>query len=226
MIKGLIFDFDGLILDTEGPEYQAWQEIFTSHGCTLPLSEWTKCLGSSTDAFDPVVYLGSLVNGPVEGDELRKQYKARSHDLIRSKSLLPGVKEYITTAKDLGLKLAIASSSTYEWVTGHLDRFCLTDQFDAIYTQESVVKVKPAPYLFQNALNALGISSNQAIVFEDSLNGVIAANAAGIYCVAVPNQISITLDLSSADLILSSLADLPLRELLRTVNGKGEDFTK
>jgi HAD superfamily hydrolase (TIGR01509 family) len=140
--------------------------------------------------------------------------------LYLSQPVLPGVLDYLQEARRLGLKLAIASSSRHAWVEGHGGRLGILDYFDKIICRDDVAegRTKPNPDLFLLALERLGVQANEAIVFEDSPNGVKAAQAAGIFVVAVPNAITSLLTIDNADLTLASLADLSLSELLRKVN--------
>jgi HAD superfamily hydrolase (TIGR01509 family) len=131
--------------------------------------------------------------------------------------VLPGVIDYLDSAEDLGLSLAIASSSPENWVRGHLARLGLYDRFDAIKTADDVKRTKPDPELYFAALNALGVQASEAIVFEDSPNGIRAAKAAGIFAVAVPNKLTAQLKLQEADMRMDSLADLPLKALLERI---------
>lgn len=128
--------------------------------------------------------------------------------------LLPGVERYLEEARRLGLKTAIASSSSRDWVLEHLRRFELEDRFEAVVCREDVERTKPDPALYCVALQRLSADPNDAIALEDSSNGIRAAKAAGIYCVAVPNAMTSSMDLSSADLRLDCLESLPLSELL------------
>ena len=214
MIQALIFDFDGLILDTEVPEFQAWQEIYQEHGCHLPLSIWATCIGASSDTFDPYAYLESLTGRPVERDIIRSKRRRRIGELLETQAILPGVEEYITDAKRLGLKLGLASSSPGDWVTGHVLRLGIKEHFDCIKCSEDVKEVKPAPDLYQSVLESLNISADEAIALEDSPNGILAAKRAGLFCVVVPNSLTRQLSLDQADIRLTSLSDLPLRALL------------
>ena len=100
--------------------------------------------------------------------------------------------------------------------------------FDAIKTSADVERVKPDPALYLAALDALGLDATEAIALEDSPNGIAAAKAAGLFCVAIPNAMTHDLDVSAADLRLASLADLPLAELLHIVENRrtGTDRTR
>lgn len=216
MIRALIFDFDGLILDTELTAFQSWQEVYEEHNCALPLEEWAKCIGNA-DLFDPVDYLETLLGSSVAQTAIREKRRRRHMELISALSALPGVEEYLHTAQQLGLKLAVASSSPREWVTAHLSRLHLLSFFDILCCGDEVTRKKPDPELFLTALEKLGVRSEQAIVFEDSPNGVRAANRAGIFCVAVPNLITGQLPLDHADMRLKSMAEKPLLELIAEV---------
>ncbi len=218
-IQALIFDFDGLILDTEMPDFAAWVEIYEEHGCELPISEWAKILGGAgASPFDPCDYLEAQAGRPLDKDALRVKHRTLDKKALAEQQILPGVENYIADAKRLGLKLAVASSSAHSWVDGHLQRLALFDHFDVIKCADDVPRTKPDPALFLAALAALGVEADSAIVLEDSPNGALAANRAGIYCVAVPNPLTRQLSLAHADLQLDSLADLPLEALIQVQN--------
>lgn len=216
-IKGLIFDFDGLILDTETPEFRIWQDIFGSYGLQLSLEVWSKQLGTSSDTFDLVVHLGKQLGReftPEEAAQIVDLKKQQISNKLFQQSPLPGVREYFESAKRIGLRLGIATSSSFAWVSGHLFRLGLMDYPECIRTADDVQQVKPHPELYQCALQCLSLQPDEAIAFEDSPNGVTAAKTAGIFTVAVPLPLTQSLNFSHADLVLKSLADLPLEELL------------
>ncbi len=214
MMKALIFDFDGLILDTEVPEYQSWEEVYQTYGCVLPLEKWLECIGTA-DAFNPYEYLEEQLGRSIDRVEVRLQRRPRFAELMADQKVLPGVEAYITTAKDLGLKLGVASSSPREWVVGHLSNLGLEKHFDAICCGDEVTETKPNPALYLNVLQALEIQGHEAIALEDSPNGILAAKRAGIFCIAIPNALTRQLSLSLADFQMGSLADLPLEQILQ-----------
>ncbi len=219
MIKALVFDFDGLIVDTEMSSYQTWQEIYAEHDCQLPFSTWAICIGGSPQLFDPCEYLEQQIGRPVLREEIRLRRRQRHIRMVEAQPVLPGVEDYILSAKRLGLKIGVASSSRHEWVDTHLTRLGLIDYFDSIKCFDGVKRTKPDPELYLAVLDALGVHGQQAIALEDSPNGVIAAQQAGIFCVAVPNPVTSQLSLLHADLCLSSLTEVSLEQLLAKVRG-------
>lgn len=213
-IRALIFDFDGLILDTETPEFHVWEIIYQEHGCTLPVADWEAYIGGATGAFDPYEHLEAQVGRPLDREAIWARHRSESAERIAQERVRPGVEAHVGAGRRLGLGLGIASSSDRDWVMGHLTRLGLADRFDAILTADDVTRIKPWPDVFEAALRAVDVSPSQAIVFEDSPNGVTAARRAGIYCVAVPNGITRHLPLDHADLVLPSLDAAPLETLL------------
>ena len=215
-MKALIFDFDGLIWDTEMPDYISWQNVYREHGVELPLEKWVSIVGGTAESdFDPYDYLEELVGEKVDREGIWIKRRKSDLELIESQPILPGVESYLADAKEMGLKLGIASSSPENWVIGHLTRLGLLDNFEVICTADDVEKTKPAPDLFLLAAEKLGVSPDQAIVFEDSRNGVLAAKRAGMFVVAVPNELTEGLDFSEVDMKLKSLAELSLKELIK-----------
>jgi HAD superfamily hydrolase (TIGR01509 family) len=216
MIRALIFDFDGLILDTEWPDYESWQEVYRAHGCDLAVEAWGQIVGGTAASdFDPHTHLEELCGQKLDREEIWLNRRQKYLDNISEQEVLPGVVDYLDAAEDMRLQLAIASSSPENWVRGHLARIGLYERFDIIKTADDVARTKPDPELYNVALAALGVNAPEAIVFEDSPNGIKAAKAAGIYAVAVPNRLTAQLKLDGADLRLGSLAEIPLGELLK-----------
>jgi HAD superfamily hydrolase (TIGR01509 family) len=217
-VRAIIFDFDGLILDTESTELQGWQEVYPEHGCELRLDTWASCIGRPSGFFDPYVHLERLTGQPVERAALRARRRERCRVLNLAQPVRPGVEQWITEAADRGIKLGVASSSDRAWVRGHLDRLGLLARFACVtcYEDTRVHKPDPAPYL--DCLASLGAVASEAVAVEDSPNGVAAAKGAGLFCVAVPNPVTRQLDLSRADMRVDSLADLPLETLLQQLD--------
>ncbi|HEV2477654.1 MAG TPA: HAD family hydrolase [Candidatus Dormibacteraeota bacterium] len=218
MIRAIVFDFDGLILDTEEPIYRSWLEVYEAHGEDLPFERWVQTVGSTDTVFHPQHHLEEKLGRPLTQEVLDRR-KDRRTALILANRVLPGVVQRLDEAREMGLKLGIASSSTQEWVRGHLVRLGILDRFDCLRCRDDVANAKPEPDLYLAVLDCLGVSAEEAIAIEDSPNGVAAAKRAGMRCVAIPNSITASLDLSNADLILESLADLSVDQLLKRLSG-------
>jgi HAD superfamily hydrolase (TIGR01509 family) len=213
MITTLIFDFDGLLVDTETPAFESWQAIYTEHGQELSLDLWKDALGTN-HGFDALSHLGSLLGRTLDRERMLIERQARKRVLSTLQPLLPGARELLDQARAMGLPCAVASSSDRLWVTGWLDLHNIADYFSCIRTSEDVVLTKPSPELFLSAAACLGAPPSACLVFEDSPNGILAARAAGMRCVAVPGAITRQLTLPDADLVLTSLDALPLQTLL------------
>ncbi len=218
MIRALIFDFDGLILETEGPSYQSWITVYQYFGLSLPFSTWSSIIGTTQGSFDPLTELKRQVKDHVDWAVVELQRQASEQALIDAQPVLPGVEQYLQDARRLGLRIGLASSSSCKWVLGNLGRLGLVGYFDCIRASDDVRWVKPDPELYFSVLHGLAVQANEAIALEDSPNGIRSAKGAGVYCVAVPNPLTSQLSLSMADIQLSSLADLPLEQLLDKAN--------
>jgi HAD superfamily hydrolase (TIGR01509 family) len=219
-VRALVFDFDGTILDTEVTLYQAWCELYDERGCQFPIEQWARSLGRGPDwrqHFDPFAHLAELSGAPCDEATVGPRARRRNRELLAAEAARPGVVAYLDAAQALGLRLAIASSSPRRWVAEHLERLGLLDRFELLRCEEDAARHKPDPDLYLAALAGLGVSADAALAFEDSPNGVRAAQGAGIFCVAVPNPVTAQLDLSHADLRLDSLEAPPLGELLSRV---------
>lgn len=218
MIKAIVFDCDGLLIDTETAYYKAFRHVYRQHGVDLPLEVYLQCVGTSFDHFDPYDYLQQCVGRPLDLRKVEQAVVDKRDALIAEQSLLPGVEMYLQEAKRLGLKIGLASSSDLQWVEGHLSRVGVLDYFHTLQTKDKVAQVKPDPELYVRALQHLGVTGEEAIAFEDSAHGLHAAKAAGLHCVIVPNSITTSLTFEGYDLRLRSMADMPLPEVIAKMN--------
>ena len=215
-IKALFFDFDGIVIDTEMPAFQSWQEIYEDFDQVLTVEDWAACLGT-VGGFDPIAPLEQLSGRQVpEPERLIERRWARKLELLESEGLRPGIDGYLDRATVLGLQVAIVSSDTDEWIETNLKRVGRTEGWHYINCANSdISRAKSLPCLYEEALAALNLQPSEAIVFEDSPNGIQAAKAAGLFCIAVANPVSEWLDLTSADLRLDSFEEMGLDDVLR-----------
>ena len=194
--------------------------MFQEHGVELPVAIWGDTIGRASGSFDPLPLLEERIGQRLDRQVIRAQRHARHRRLVEQQMLLPGVEQYIQRAQELGLSLAVASSGKREWVEGNLERLGIRAHWACIHCCEDVAEAKPDPALYLLACRSLGVRPGEAIALEDSANGVLAAKRAGLFCVAVPNPLTEHLDLSLADIRVSSLADVPLDALIAMAEGR------
>ena len=221
-IDALIFDFDGLLIDSESPLFEIWQDIYREHGCELHLDDWQHALGTF-GGFDPYADIATRTGRPgPERATMQPIIRARHIEACTKLPLLPGVAELLDDAHAAGLKTAVASSSAIDWVGPFLDQHGLASRLDAICTRDDVTRVKPAPDLFLLAAERMRVTPAHCVVFEDSPNGLRAARAAGMWAVAVPNPLTRTLPLPDPHLVLDSLARMRLDAIVAAL-GSGRE---
>jgi putative hydrolase of the HAD superfamily len=219
-LRAVIFDFDGLIVDTESTGYQTWCEIFESHGLDLAVETYAAVIGTDFGAqYDPRVDLEERTGRTFDWAELEELRTVREKELRKDLSILPGVVQRLEEAASLGLPCAIASSSPRWWVEGWLNDLGLIHHFHHLTTVDDTGKVKPDPSLFILAAERLGVALDEAVIFEDSLNGLIAAKAAGIRCIVAPGPMTQHLDFDGAWRRVDSLEQVSLNELSRVLSG-------
>ncbi len=218
MIHTLIFDFDGLILDTETPALITWQKVYQDYGQELTLETWQHALGRrGGEGFKPLEHLLTLVGNIFDADEVREQRWQHKMTLCEQETIRPGVLEMIGTAKDLGLTCVVASSSGREWVEGWLTKHDILKHFTFTKTGDDVENVKPAPDLFLSVAAKLEIQPSECLVFEDSPNGTLAALNAGMPCVVVTNPVTEGLEFPQHALKLKRLDEMGLENILNVI---------
>jgi putative hydrolase of the HAD superfamily len=214
-VRAFLFDFDGLIIDTETASRAGWEWLYREHGFELPQEQWATVIGTIGAPWEPMRHLEELVGAPLDADELNQRRRSHELSLLETEEFRPGILDYLDEAAERGLKTAIVSSSSNRWIDMHLERLEHAHHWDAIVAaNHDVARAKPRPDLYLEACRLIGVAPKEAVAFEDSPNGVRAARAAGIFVVAVPNDVTRSLGLEEADLVLDSLADLPPAELL------------
>jgi HAD superfamily hydrolase (TIGR01509 family) len=217
-IAAVVLDFDGLIVDTETPIFEAWLAAYRRRGCSVGLDEWQHALGTH-GGFDPLEHLEGQVrtlqpDEAFDRDAVLAEVKDATARGCDGQPLLPGVEALLRDAGALGLGRAVASSSSCGWVNGWLERHGIRGLLDVVVGRDDVRNVKPDPELFLLAASRLGRAPAACVVFEDSPNGMRAALAAGMRCVAVPNALTRSLARPPVDLVLDSLAERPLAAVL------------
>ncbi|MFJ8352463.1 HAD family hydrolase [Bacillus paramycoides] len=214
-MKAIIFDFDGLIVDTETIWFQSFRDAVREYGGELPLEEFAKCIGTTDEVL--YAYLKEQLKEKFNEHALKEKVTTLHKEKMKIPKARDGVKEYLEEARELGLKIALASSSSKEWVVRFLEELQIREYFEVIKTREDVEKVKPDPALYRIAIEELGIELSEAVVFEDSLNGLKAAIAAGLKCVIVPNDVTRNLQFENHHLRIESMKEKSLKEVLQHI---------
>lgn len=213
--RAIIFDLDGLIIETEAVYYHIWQREFRNQGLAFDMAGYQNLIGAHhvVGGYRPHQVLADHLNNGVSARELRLAVEHEALQTIKNEEAKPGVYQVLDEADKRGFLLAVGSSSEQDWVHGHLKRLGIFDRFDTIVTAEDVNKnAKPAPDIFLKVLENLGIAPQNALVLEDSNNGVVASHRAGIRVVAVPNEVTTGQDFSLATAIIPSLEALNLND--------------
>jgi HAD superfamily hydrolase (TIGR01509 family) len=211
MIRALIFDFDGLILDTETPLIDSFADVHASHGVPFDRSALIYSVGRADYAFDP--WHGFSPHADRVALEVER--RARKDALLLQQPILPGVVALLAAAGERGIRVGLASNSEHTWVDPHLARLGLLERFEFLACRGDAPSPKPEPDLYKLVLNRFGLRGHEGIAFEDSHAGTLAAKRANLWTVAVPNPSTAHHDLSQADLKLASLADLTLDQLVQ-----------
>jgi HAD superfamily hydrolase (TIGR01509 family) len=217
VIRAVIFDMDGLIIDTEWPDYQSWQELYAAHGHDLPLSDWLPHVG----LWGPPAALGERLCGLIgEGADLqalRVRRRARCDELVRENMVpMAGYTPLIERLTANDIRRGLASTSSRDWVDFVVDGLAVRSHFHAIVAGDEVAVRKPAPDVYLHAAERLGVSPAECLALEDSAPGVASAKAAGMRCIAIPNRVTCHHDLSAADRRVADLGEVTL-DLLRSL---------
>ncbi len=225
-MEALVFDFDGVVLDTETPLYEAWSSIYQDHGVTLTHEEWQVCIGTK-GVFDPIEDLLKKVDRSTSigqaiintQDQIRDEAHRRHVNQIEE-SLYhpsPGVMKWLDDALDSNLKIGMASSSSIGWLEKNLEMMGLRSYFFSVVGLGTGLRPKPFPDVYAKACVDLGVEPSQALAIEDSLHGLNSAKEAGLRCLAVPRGMTRSMDLSSADLVVESLEDISLKAVRQLI---------
>ena len=206
--SAVLFDFDGVLVDTEWAIYDAWHRTFRDNGHDLPLEIYTRCIGSDFETWSPKTHLEELTGKSFDWHDLDERRQQEIHRDLTHAGPMPGVIEILDLLEQRGIRKAVVSSSSHHWVDGWLAKLGLTDRFDGIVCRGDAPRIKPAPDLYIEAAKRLQYDPADCLVIEDSLNGVKAGKAAGCPVWVVPNRVTACLDFSISDGVFPSLENL------------------
>lgn len=217
-LQAVVFDFDGLVIDSELVIYEMAAGAFAAHGHELTMEAWAAGVGVSgeeADAWWPAICEAAGAEG-FALEDFEAAYRAQARDLDAI-PLMPGVTELLKALHYEGVPCGVASSSNREWLVRHTTRFGLTSYFQTLVGADVVGgRGKPAPAVYLRALEDLGADPARSVALEDSAHGAAAAKAAGMAVVAVPSELTRHNDFSHVDLVVSTLLDVDV-ELLESL---------
>jgi putative hydrolase of the HAD superfamily len=216
LIKAIVFDFDGLIIDTETVWYECFNETLSAYGIPFPLDVFGRCIGTGDNELK--LYIEQAAGTAYNYETIRAEAAQLHQVKIASVAAREGVRDFLEEAKRLGLRIGLASSSNRTWIERFLHELNLHDFFEIIMTSDDVKNIKPHPELYLRAIEALGVEPDEALAFEDSVNGAKAAKAAGLRCIIVPNPVTEKLAFESYDIRIRSMGDHTLADLISRLN--------
>ena len=217
-LLGAIFDCDGLLADTETPDYDAWRTIYEEQGLYLPVESWARSIGTAKghEANDWHAPLAERVGPGYDRERVQNRKRSLYHAAIGRLTPMPGVLALLDVLDADGIPCAVASNSERVWVDRVLNITGLTNRFQTIATADEVKHPKPAPDVYLLAAQRLGVPPEQCAAFEDSPRGLAAAHAAGMFTVAVPTALTRHLAFEQAHHLVDSLEQLVWDHLRRS----------
>jgi len=213
-LAAVVFDFDGVIMDSETLEFESHRRVFEQYGASLTTGEWCHQIGIWTEGQNEFWFrelCGRSSRPPDVATFLAA--KRRVFDEIAPRAPMRGILDLLRQLTAAGIPLAIASSSTTAWVSRATERVGVKELFAAIVTGDDVERRKPAPDVYLEAARQLGVDPALAVAIEDSAPGIAAARAAGMATVAIPHWLTEGHDLSGADLRVAHAGELTLARL-------------
>jgi len=213
-IGAVMFDFDGIVLDSETPEYESHRRIYERCGIELTVEEWCGVIGTWSEGHDEQWFrrLCALSADAPTRDAYFAE-RRQVFDEIVPAGPMRGIRDLLLTLREAGVPAAVASSAPARWVVGAVERIGLRPLFDTVVTGDEVTHRKPAPDVYLEAARRLGVDPARSVAIEDSGPGISAARAAGMKAVAIPHWLTVRHDLSGADLTVAHAGELTLDRL-------------
>lgn len=209
MLKAVIFDMDGVIIDTEPLHQKAFYMMFNTFNLKISKELYQSFTGQSTiSVCKNICTLFNLKIPPYELMKIKQDNFKGLFQNDRGLALIPGVLELIKNYHQNGLKLVLASSASMQTINSVFTRFDLDQYFIGKLSGADLKASKPHPEIFEKAALTSGYSKTECIVIEDSTNGIKAANAAGIYCVAFKSPNTLNQSYDTADKVISDFKEI------------------
>ncbi len=210
----VIFDFDGVILDSETPEFESHRRVFEQCGVELTRDEWCGQIGTWTEGLGDRWHatLCERSSRPLDREAFEREQRRICQEIV-PREPMRGIRELLQALAEAGVPRAVASSGPARWIVPAIEQLELMSFFGAIVTGDDVASRKPSPEAYLEAARRLGADPTRSIAVEDSAPGVAAARAAGMKTVAIPHSLTEGHDLSGAHLRVSHAGELTVARL-------------
>ncbi len=207
-VHAVVFDLDGLLVDSEPVQIEAWRDFLATHDKTLDQALLNRLYGLRV--WDTARVVIDELGLDMTVDQVVEQRDARFFELLPGRLVaMPGATEIVNTLYDLGVRLALATSGHRRYVDVALEALNLQGMFEIEVTGDMVERGKPAPDIYLAAAERLTLTPGSCVALEDAPNGIASAKAAGMSCLTVPNHMTADIDgFSQADAVLKSLNDV------------------
>jgi len=216
LLAAVVFDFDGIILDSETAEFESHRRIYQRHGAALTPEEWCDQIGIWSEAHERrwCDRLNELSGVSMEYGVFKADQHRIFHDIL-AREPMRGIRDLLDALALADIPMAIASTSTARWVVPAVERLGLSDRFRTIVTADDVERRKPAPDVYLEAARRLGADPRRSVAIEDSGPGIAAATAAGMKTIAIPHWLTERHDLAAAALRVAHAGELTVEVLER-----------
>jgi len=209
MERIVIFDMDGVLVNTEPLHYQLWKQVFAEQGVALDFEIYKGCIGANGKRLMELVLTHYGLDFRSDRSLFERYYQLKEENLRYGEiPRIEGVAETLGALQKRGYRMAVASSSTQEYIELCTDRVGIAHFFDVRFSAEHVKNTKPAPDVFLAAAQLMDTPPERCVVVEDSRNGTLAAKAAGMSCIGFVNPDSGGQDLSAADVLIHRFDEL------------------
>ena len=209
MLKGIIFDMDGVLINSEPFHYQVWKEALKKRGINLDYEIYKPCIGSTVQVLMQILHEHYGVDE--KDDSLSLEVKNLKQEMIEKQGyppLIPYVKDMLERFHEAGYHMAVASSSPQEYIENVTSYWGISPYFQVLVSGEHVEHPKPAPDIFLKTADILGLLPEECLVIEDSENGCRAAKAAGMTCMAYYNPDSGKQNLQTASVVVEGFEEI------------------
>jgi len=210
-LAAVVFDFDGIILDSESAEFESHRQIYERCGVPLTPDEWCHQIGVWVEGEEE--HWSARLREMSDGAPDHAAFKAEQHRVFQNivaREPMRGIRDLLDALAESGVPAAIASTAPARWVVPAVERLGLRGRFQAIVTADDVVRRKPAPDVYLEAARRLNAEPAWSVAIEDSGPGIASAAAAGMKTVAIPHWLTETHDLSCATLRVAHAGELTL----------------